>query len=84
MSNFKQGMLLELVDKKRISSMRIARIMDNVGRRLRMKYESTNSEEMEVFWCHELSDLIHPIGWSAMVGHNINAPEGTKNSFRNY
>ena len=74
-------MLLELVDKKRISSMRIARIMENNGRRLRMKYESTNSDEIEDFWCHELSDLIHPIGWAATVGHHINAPEGKHNIY---
>ncbi len=38
-SEFKCGMLLELIDKKKISQMKIARIIENIGGRLRMKYE---------------------------------------------
>ena len=68
-------MLLELVDKKKLCRMRISRIIDNIGGRLRMKYE--NSEDFDDFWCHQLSELIHPIGWSSTVGHEILAPEGT-------
>ena len=74
-SKFKKGMLLELVDKKRLCNMRIGRVIDNVGGRIRMKYE--NNDDFDDFWCHESSELIHPIGWSAAVGHQINASEGS-------
>jgi hypothetical protein len=72
-SKFKCGMLLELIDKKRISRMKVARIIENVGGRLRMKYE--DCEDFEDFWCHQNSELIHPIGWSVLNGHQIDAPE---------
>lgn len=75
-SKFKKGMLLELVDKKKFSQMRVARITENIGCRLRLKYE--NYDETEDFWVHEKSELIHPIGWSAKVGHPIYASEEYK------
>jgi hypothetical protein len=77
-SKFKKGMILELVDKKKLSSMRVSRIIDNIGGRLRMKYE--NSEEFDDFWCNESSELIHPVGWSMVVGHDIYAPDDYKKS----
>ncbi len=67
-------MKLELVDRQRVSCMRVARIIENRGGRLRMKYE--NTEEFDDFWCHEQSELIHPIGWSVTVGHDILADDG--------
>jgi hypothetical protein len=67
-------MILEVVDKKKVSRMRIARIIDNIGGRLRLKYENTN--DFDDFWCHQSSDIIHPIGWSSKVGHDLFAPEG--------
>jgi hypothetical protein len=75
-SKFKKGMILELVDKKKLSRMRVARIIDNIGGRLRMKYE--NSEDFDDFWCHELSELIHPVGWSMQTGHDLYATEDYK------
>lgn len=73
-SKFKKNMILELIDKKKLCQMRIARIIDNIGGRLQMKYE--NSDDFDDFWCHERSSLIHPIGWSATVGHQIFASDG--------
>ena len=73
-SRFKKGMVLELVDKNKLSRMRICRIMENIGGRLRLKYE--NAEEFDDFWCHQSSELIHPIGWSSSVGHDILASDG--------
>jgi hypothetical protein len=67
-------MLLEMLDRNKVSFMRIARVIDNIGGRLQLRYE--NVENSDDFWCNELSDLIHPIGWSSYVGHQINATEG--------
>jgi hypothetical protein len=69
-------MLLELIDKKKLSRMKVSRIIDNIGGRLRMKYE--NSEDFDDFWCHQNSELIHPIGWSVYNGHDIDASDEYK------
>lgn len=71
-------MLLELIDKKKLSRMRVSRIIDNIGGRLRMKYE--NNEDFDDFWCHQSSELIHPIGWSVYNGHEIEASDDYKRS----
>ena len=73
-SKFKKGMTLELVDKNKLSRMRVARVIENIGGRIRMKYE--NSDDFDDFWCHQSSEIIHPIGWSVTVGHEIYSTEG--------
>lgn len=75
-TKFSKGMLLELIDKKELSSMTTARVTNNIGGRLEMRYD--NDETNSYFWCHEKSDLIHPIGWSSHVGHRIQATEDYK------
>jgi len=32
--------------------------------------------EEDFFWCHCLSSLIHPVGWSQTVGHPLKATPG--------
>lgn len=71
---FKKGMLLEVIDKKKPCRMRVAKIIENKGGRLRLKYEFT--DEFDDFYCHAKSPLIHPIGWSVSVGHEISATPG--------
>jgi hypothetical protein len=80
-SRFEKGMILELVDKKKLSRMRVGRILENVGGRLRVKYE--NADGFDDFWCHEQSELIHPVGWSIAIGHDIYADEGLKKFKKN-
>jgi hypothetical protein len=76
-SRFKKGMLLETVDKLKFSRMRISRIVDNIGGRLRIKYENTGENDVDYeFWCHERSNWIHPIGWSSTIGVDIYASDG--------
>ncbi len=58
-TKFEKNMLLEVVDKNELSKMRVAKIIENIGGRLRLKYENTN--DPNDFWCHEYSPLIHPI-----------------------
>ena len=68
--------MLELVDKKKVSCMRIGRVLESIGGRLQLKYEF-NGGEFEDFWCHQASPLIHPTGWSVTVGHEIVASESS-------
>ena len=51
-------MKLEVVDKMRISQVRVASVVDITGRRLQLSYD----EGGDGFWCHEESPLIHPVG----------------------
>ncbi|KAM4722841.1 lethal(3)malignant brain tumor-like protein 2 [Rhinophrynus dorsalis] len=70
---FRQGMRLEAVDKLQVSRMRLAVVDTVIGGRLRLLYE--DGEGDHDFWCHMTSPLIHPVGWSRRVGHNIKSPE---------
>ena len=81
-TRFKVGLKLEVVDKNRISAVRVATIDEIVGGRLHVSYEG--SEHMdEGFWCHQRSSLIHPVGWAQVVGHELRAtPEYAKTSLQ--
>merc|ERR1719438_273226 len=70
-SVFKVGMKFEVVDKMRISQVRVASVVDITGRRLQLSYD----EGGDGFWCHEESPLIHPVGWARRVGHQISASQ---------
>jgi len=72
-SVFKKGMKLEVVDKMRISQVRVATVVDITGRRLQLAYDDCEGTESDGFWCHEESPLIHPVGWARKVGHQIAA-----------
>jgi len=69
-SIFKVGMKLELVDKMRICQVRVATVKEITGRRLYLMYDEVDHED-NVFWCHEESPLIHPVGWARRVGHQV-------------
>ncbi|RWS02153.1 Polycomb protein Sfmbt-like protein [Dinothrombium tinctorium] len=69
-SRFQVGLKLEVVDKKRISAVRVARISKIVGGRLHITYEGAEEGDSG-FWCHQESSLIHPVGWAQMIGHEL-------------
>lgn len=71
-SRFRCGLQLEVVNKNRISQMRLATIHKIVGKRLLVRY--FDAPDDNGFWVHEDSPLIHPVGWSTYVGHNLSAP----------
>ena len=71
-SRFRVGMRLEVVDKRRISAVRVAVIDKIIGGRLHLKYEGEDETDTG-FWCHEQSPLIHPIGWAQVIGHELKA-----------
>ncbi|CAJ1080641.1 lethal(3)malignant brain tumor-like protein 2 isoform X1 [Xyrichtys novacula] len=76
-TSFKAGMLVEVVDSKHVSRTRVALVDMIVGGRLRLLYadqrEAPENTTLD-FWCHMLSPLLHPIGWSRRVGHEIKEP----------
>ncbi|XP_057682098.1 lethal(3)malignant brain tumor-like protein 2 isoform X6 [Corythoichthys intestinalis] len=77
--SFRMGMRVEVVDPKHVSRTRKAIIENIIGGRLRLLYidQSDSPENVTAdFWCHLSSPLLHPIGWSRRVGHNMKAPGG--------
>lgn len=73
-SRFRVGLNLEVVDKNRISQVKVASINKIVGKRLYVRYYDSPPDD-NGFWCHEDSPLIHPVGWATTVGHNLAAPD---------
>ena len=71
-SNFRVGMKLEVVDKARISSVRLATVNKIIGCRLHVIYDGLEDKD-NGFWCHQQSNLIHPVGWAQLVGHELRA-----------
>ncbi|KAF7998240.1 hypothetical protein HCN44_009638 [Aphidius gifuensis] len=71
-SRFRCGLHLEVVDKNRISQVKVATIQKIVGKRLHVRYYDSPPDD-NGFWCHEDSPLIHPVGWAKKVGQNIDA-----------
>ncbi|KAK3599513.1 hypothetical protein CHS0354_006642 [Potamilus streckersoni] len=72
----KKKMHVEVVDKMCVSAMRVASVDEIVGGRLRLHYDD---EEIDEFWCHMKSSLVHPVGWSQQVGHKLQASQEYKN-----
>ncbi|XP_069956040.1 MBT domain-containing protein 1 isoform X3 [Cherax quadricarinatus] len=73
-SRFRPGLNLEVVDKNRIAQMRVATVTEVVGKRLHLKYHGAPPDD-NGFWCHEDAPIIHPVGWSREVGHEIVASQ---------
>ncbi|XP_028133720.1 polycomb protein Sfmbt isoform X2 [Diabrotica virgifera virgifera] len=72
-SRFECGLNLEVVDKDRISQVKLAIVHKIVGKRLNVKYYDMPPED-DGFWCHEDSPLLHPVGWAKKVNHHLVAP----------
>nr|CAH7745505.1 unnamed protein product [Callosobruchus chinensis] len=72
-SRFEAGLNLEVVDKNRISQVKLAIVHKIIGKRLNVKYYDLPSDDGG-FWCHEDSPLLHPVGWAKKVNHHIVAP----------
>lgn len=69
-SKFRPGMKLEVVDKNRVSSVRVATVEATVGGRLLVSYDGAEPEHAG-FWTHEKSPLVHPVGWAQSVSHEL-------------
>ncbi|KAM3963640.1 polycomb protein Sfmbt [Aphomia sociella] len=74
LSRFSIGSVMEVVDKNRISQVKVASVCEILGKRLHVKYYDSSPED-NGFWCHEDSPLIHPVGWAFRIGHPLDAPQ---------
>ncbi|CAB1438122.1 unnamed protein product [Pleuronectes platessa] len=76
-SSFKLGTRVEVVDPKHVSQTCVASIDSIIGGRLRLVYADQSDAPSNLvadFWCHMWSPLLHPIGWSSKVGHEVKSP----------
>ncbi|KAK3878855.1 hypothetical protein Pcinc_016543 [Petrolisthes cinctipes] len=73
-SRFRPGLNVEVVDKNRIAQMRVATVTEVVGKRLHLRYHGAPPDD-NGFWCHEDAPIIHSVGWSREVGHEIVASQ---------
>ena len=71
----KQGMRLEVQHCMHPKSVWIVQVLENVGGRLLLRYEGTESATHD-FWLFYLSHRIHPIGWAPDHGCIYKPPEG--------
>lgn len=73
-SRFRIGTMMEVVDKNRISQVKVASVYEIIGKRLHIKYYDSSPDD-NGFWCHEDSPLIHPVGWAYSVGHVLDGSQ---------
>lgn len=69
-TRFRPGMKLEVVDKNRVSSVRVATVELAIGGRLLVSYDGAEPDQAG-FWTHEKSSLVHPVGWAQFVSHEL-------------
>lgn len=69
-TRFRPGMKLEVVDKNRVSSVRVATVEMALGGRLLVSYDGAEPDQAG-FWTHEKSSLVHPVGWAQFVSHEL-------------
>ena len=68
---FNVGQHIEVIDKTRLSVIRLAVIREIIGKRLHLNYSDGSDDDDDDYWCHEDSPNIHPMGWAAKIGHPI-------------
>lgn len=71
----KRRMKLEVVDKDRPSTVRVASVIQRKSGRMRIRYEAIDNTPASEIWCHETSPLIHPVGWAQLIGHRLIASD---------
>lgn len=73
-NRFQVGLKLEAYNVNRSSSVRVAKVVDRVGSRIRVAYEGhTKLAHDNSFWADQASTLIHPVGWAQLLGHELEA-----------
>ncbi|XP_023933206.1 scm-like with four MBT domains protein 1 isoform X1 [Lingula anatina] len=79
----KQGMRLEVQHELQPKSVWVVRIIENIGGRLLLRYEGTDSATHD-FWLFYLHPRLHPIGWGQENGCIFRPPAEIKGEHENY
>ncbi|XP_064633870.1 scm-like with four MBT domains protein 1 isoform X2 [Lineus longissimus] len=79
----KQGMRLEIQHQLYRQAVWIVKVLENVGGRLLMRYEGTNTAVHD-FWLFYLHSRVHPVGWAHENDCIYRPPEVIKREHTNY
>ena len=73
----KPGMKLEAVDRNNPPSFCVATVIQQVGQRVRIRYDGFGKDSSNDCWCNFQAEELHPIGWCAQNGYPLQPPKGT-------
>lgn len=69
-------MKLEVLNRSDPSTFWVASVQMTCGPLLRLRYDGYGEESLGDFWCDLTTTEVHPIGWSAQNGKNLQPPDG--------
>ncbi|XP_066283579.1 scm-like with four MBT domains protein 1 isoform X2 [Branchiostoma lanceolatum] len=69
------GMRVEVGEEKEPVALWIAVIMENIGGRLRLRWDGVGNTETHDFWLFYLSPRLHPVGWAQKHGCYLKPPQ---------
>lgn len=72
----KPGMKLEAVDRNNPPSFCVATVIQQVGQRVRIRYDGFGKDSSNDCWCNFQAEELHPIGWCAQNGYPLQPPKG--------
>lgn len=72
----KPGMKLEAVDRNNPPSFCVATVIQQVGQRVRIRYDGFGKDSGNDCWCNFQAEELHPIGWCAQNGYPLQPPKG--------
>lgn len=64
------GLRVEVVDKNRLSTYRLATVDQVIGQRIHVYYDGATPDD-NGFWTYLNSGYIRPVGWAQIVGHEL-------------
>ena len=70
-------MKLEVPNKCAPETYWVASVVMTCGPLLRLRYDGYEEDSSGDFWCDLANSELHPIGWCAQNGQNLQPPEGT-------
>lgn len=77
-----QGSRLECQHLNNYLGAWIVTVLENIGGRLRLRYEGLGDVEQYDLWMFYLDPFLHPMGWAAQQGYILEPPLGTKFNFQ--
>lgn len=59
----------------------IVNVIENIGGRLKLRYEGLGDLDQYDLWMFYLDPFLHPVGWATQQGYTLEPPLGTKQNF---
>lgn len=80
----KPGMKLEAVDRNNPPSFCVATVIQQVGHRVRIRYDGFGKDNSNDCWCNFQAEELHPIGWCAQNGYPLQPPKGINSTLEDW